>query len=194
MTDESPSLWTLIREDYNANGRDFFRPGFRALACYRFGVWRMQCRRRAVRILLGVVYRLMYRKCAYVYGIEIPYTASIGRRVTIEHQHGIVVHGETRIGDECVLRQGVTLGMRSEDEPYRAPSLGCAVSVGSGAKILGAVQIGDNAKIGANAVVLHDVPAGAVAVGIPARVVMAAHPSNDGVPESVAENATEVMT
>ena len=172
---ERVAFWSLVREDYDANGRDWFRPGFRALAVYRFGVWRMTVRSKVLRAPLSVLYKILYRKCAYGYGIEIPYTARIGRRVTIEHQHGIVIHGASAVGDECVLRQGVTLGLRNESEPDQAPILESGVSVGAGAKILGAVHVGANARIGANAVVLRDVPAGGTAVGVPARILKLEH-------------------
>ena len=99
-----------------------------------------------------------------------PYSAKIGRRVIFEHQHGIVVHGETVIGDDCIIRQGVTLGIRNMDRLTEAPVLGRGVNVGAGAKIIGAVKIGDGAAIGANAVVLKDVPAGALAIGVPAQL------------------------
>ena len=105
------------------------------------------------------------------YGIELPYSAKIGRRVIVEHQSGIVVHGNAEIGDDSIIRQGVTLGNKTMDRPADAPVLGRGVNVGAGAKILGAVRIGDCAQIGANAVVLSDVPAGMVAVGVPARVL-----------------------
>ena len=81
------------------------------------------------------------------------------------------------IGDDCVLRQGVTLGNRYLDRPGDAPVLGRRVNVGAGAKLLGPVQIGDDAVIGANAVVLHDVPAGATVVGIPAVPSPATRPA-----------------
>lgn len=171
MDSINPSVLTLIREDYRANGSDWHRPGFRALATYRYGVWRMSFKYRIVRILLGLFYKPCQRRCMRVYGIELPYSATIGRHVTIEHQHGIVVHGASVIGDGCIIRQGVTLGIRDETSLDRAPRLGKRVSVGAGAKILGDVTIGDDAKIGANAVVLCDVPDGQTAVGIPARVI-----------------------
>lgn len=167
----TPTLLQLIGEDYRANGSDWHRPGFRALATYRFGAWRMRQPSRLVRGLSGFIYRAMRRRCAYVYGIEIPYVATIGRHVVIEHQHGIVIHGNCVIGDHCIIRQGVTLGIRDESDPDAAPILGRGVSIGAGAKVLGRVTIGDDAKIGANAVVLKDVPAGATAVGIPARML-----------------------
>ena len=82
----------------------------------------------------------MYRRCRNGYGIEIPYSAKIGRRVVIEHQSGIVIHGNCEIGDDCVIRQGCTLGNKTLDRPFDAPKLGRRVNVGAGAKILGAVR------------------------------------------------------
>ena len=179
---DRPGLWSLIREDWVAHNRDWTRPGFRALAVYRFGVWRMTIRPRLLRAPFGIVYRMLFRRCRNGYGIELPYSATVGRRVVFEHQHGIVVHGHCRIGDDCVLRQGVTLGNKTMDRPYDAPTLGDRVNVGAGAKILGAVTIGDDAQIGANAVVVKDVPAGSMAVGVPARVVWAGFAAKAGKP------------
>jgi serine O-acetyltransferase len=125
----------------------------------------------ALRAPLSVLYKALFRGVRNLYGIEVPYSAHVGRRVVIEHQGGIVIHGDASIGDESVIRQGVTVGNRRLERPYDAPHLGARVNVGAGAKILGAVTIGDGAQIGANAVVVSDVPAGAVAVGIPARIV-----------------------
>lgn len=161
----------LMREDFVAHRRDWFSPGFRALCVYRFGQWRMSVRPKALRTPLSLLYRVMYRRIRNRYGIELPYSATVGRRVVIEHQNCIVIHGDAVIGDDSIIRQGVTLGNRRLDAPHDAPRLGNGVNVGAGAKILGAVTIGDGAVIGANAVVLSDVPAHAIAVGVPARVV-----------------------
>jgi serine O-acetyltransferase len=177
MNDDTPSLWTLLREDFAAHERDWSRPGFQAIAVYRFGVARMQVESRWARAPLSVVYRALYRTVRNVYGIELPYTASVGRRVVFEHQHGIVIHGNSVIGDDCVLRQGVTLGNRHLHAPSDAPVLGRGVNVGAGAKVLGPVHVGDGANIGANAVVLSDVPARGLAVGVPAMVRMPAAPA-----------------
>ena len=160
----------LIREDLTAHGGDSTRPGFRALAVYRFGVWRMSVSPKVLRAPLSIIYRFFYRRARNVYGIELPYSASVGRRVVIEHQSGIVVHGATVIGDDCIIRQNCTFGIRRVDEPTKAPVLGRGVDVGVGAVILGDIVIGDYATIGANAVVLSDVPARAMAVGVPAVI------------------------
>jgi serine O-acetyltransferase len=104
-----------------------------------------------------------------MYGIEIPYSAKLGRRVIVEHQGGIVVHGNAEIGDDTIIRQGVTIGNKNLDEPLDAPKIGARVNIGAGAKILGKLSIGDDAAVGANAVVVGDVAPGTTVVGIPAR-------------------------
>ena len=164
-------LFAQIKEDWIAHRKDWTRPGFRAVAVYRFGVWRMGLKSKLLRAPFSAIYRSMYRKCRNHYGIELPYSAKLGRRVVIEHQGCIVIHGDAWIGDDCIIRQGVTLGNRTLDRPHDAPKLGKGVNVGAGAKILGAVTIGDGASIGANAVVLQDIPAGALAVGVPAKIL-----------------------
>jgi serine O-acetyltransferase len=141
------------------------------MAVYRFGVWRMRIRSKVLRAPFSILYRRWFRKVRNRYGIELPYSAVLGRRVIIEHQSCIVIHGSCVIGDDCIIRQGVTLGNRYMERPLEAPVLGKSVNIGAGAKILGKVEIGDHAQIGANAVVLTDVPAYALAVGIPARII-----------------------
>jgi serine O-acetyltransferase len=176
-----PSLWTLLKEDFEAHGRDWTRPGFQAIAVYRMGVWRMKIGPRPLRVPFSFAYRAMFVAVRNFYGIELPFTAQIGRRVVFEHQHGIVVHGNTVIGDDCIVRHGVTFGIRRMEKLHEAPVLGRGVNVGAGAKIIGAIKVGDGAAIGANAVVLHDVPAGALVTGAPATVVErkgAARPAN----------------
>jgi serine acetyltransferase len=161
---DSLSLWQSIKEDWT-------KPGFRAVAVYRFGVWRMQVEPKILRAPLSLLYRSLYRKVRNGYGIDLPYTVKLGRRVVIEHQNGIIIHGYSEIGNDSIIRQGVTLGNRYLDRPFDAPKLGERVNVGAGAKILGKVLIGDGANIGANAVVLNDIPAGQTAVGIPAKLL-----------------------
>lgn len=160
----------LIAEDYRAHGRDWTKPGFRAVAVHRFGVWRMSVHPKILRAPLSIVYRAAFRRCRNVYGIELPYSVELGRRVVFEHQGGIVVHGNCRIGDDTIIRQNCTLGIRRLDDPFGAPIVGRNVSIGAGAAILGRISIGDDTQIGANAVVLEDVPARSLAAGIPAIV------------------------
>jgi serine O-acetyltransferase len=107
----------------------------------------------------------------WVTGIEIHPGATIGRRFFIDHGMGVVIGETAEIGDDVTLYHGVTLGGTSWKEGKRHPTLGNGVVVGAGAKILGPIHIGANAKIGSNAVVVKDVPAGATAAGIPARIL-----------------------
>ena len=137
---------------------------------HRFGNFRMRIP-FLLRVPLSVVYWSSYRFIRNHYGIELPYSVKLGRQVVIEHQGAIVIHGDSVIGDGCIIRQGVTLGNRRLNEPFDAPVLGKRVNVGAGAKILGKVEIGDDAAIGANSVVLSDVPSGRIAIGIPAKVL-----------------------
>ena len=179
MTQQSEhlGLFAQIREDWVAHGRDWTKPGFRAVAVHRLGVWRMRLP-QPFRAPMSVLYRILFRRCRNIYGIELPYSAAVGRRVVVEHQGGIVVHGNCVLGDDCIIRQGVTLGNKSLDRPADAPRLGRRVNVGAGAKILGLVHVGDDAAVGANAVVLKDVPAGRVAAGVPAKLLPVAGESS----------------
>lgn len=172
-SEASLTLWQQIQEDWKAHGRDWTKPGFQAVAIQRFGVWRMSIEPILLRAPFSIFYRSLYRKARNTYGIDLPYTVQLGRRVIIEHQGAIVIHGDCVIGDDCIIRQGVTLGNRYLDRPLEAPVLGDRVNVGAGAKILGQVHLNDDVNIGANAVVLTDVPAGETAVGIPAKVLKA---------------------
>ena len=106
-----------------------------------------------------------------VTGIEIHPGAKIGRRFFIDHGMGIVIGETSEIGDDCTLYHGVTLGGTSWNKGKRHPTLGKGVVIGAGAKVLGPIHIGDGAKIGSNAVVVKDVPVGATAAGIPARIL-----------------------
>lgn len=164
-------LWRQIIEDWETHERDWTRPGFRAVAVHRFGVWRMQIRLRIFRAPFSLFYNHLFRHIRNHYGIELPYTVELGRRVVIEHQHGIVIHGYSVIGDDCIIRHGVTIGNRYMDRPLDNPKLGCRVNIGAGAKLLGAIIIGDDVNIGANSVVLCSVPSNQTAVGIPARII-----------------------
>ncbi|MBI5451462.1 MAG: serine O-acetyltransferase [Gammaproteobacteria bacterium] len=104
-------------------------------------------------------------------GIEIHPAARIGRRFFIDHGMGVVIGETAEIGDDCTLYHGVTLGGTSWEHGKRHPTLGNNVVIGAGAKVLGPIRLGDNARVGSNAVVVKDVPDGATVVGVPGRVV-----------------------
>ena len=110
-------------------------------------------------------------------GIEIHPGAKIGRGLVIDHGMGLVIGETAEIGDDCLLYHGVTLGATQNLKSKRHPTLGSNVVVGAGAKILGNITIGDGARIGSNAVVVKDVPPGATARGIPARLVGESEPN-----------------
>ena len=105
-------------------------------------------------------------------GVEIHPGATIGRRFLIDHGMGVVIGETALIGDDCTLYHGVTLGGTSWNKGKRHPTLMRGVVIGAGAKVLGPIEIGEEARIGSNAVVVRDVPAGATAVGIPARIIL----------------------
>ncbi|KGM13735.1 serine O-acetyltransferase EpsC [Cellulomonas bogoriensis] len=139
-------------------------PGVHALWAHRVihAMWREPLLRLPARLASQLVRGLT--------GIEIHPGAQLGRRLFIDHGMGIVIGETAQVGDDVVLFHGATLGGRSMTRGKRHPTLGDHVVVGAGAKILGPVWIGDGAQVGANAVVVKDVPAGGVAVGVPAQV------------------------
>jgi serine O-acetyltransferase len=139
-------------------------PGVHALIMHRFShfLWSNQL------FWLGRVFSHIGRGLT---GIEIHPGATIGRRVFIDHGMGVVIGETAIIGDDCTLYHGVTLGGTSWNKGKRHPTLEQGVVIGAGAKVLGPITIGKNAKIGSNAVVVKDVPENATAVGIPARIL-----------------------
>lgn len=164
-------MFRLIREDLVSHRNDWTAPGFHAIAVHRFGCWRMQIKSRALRVPLSALYKGAFTFVRNFYGIELPYSAKVGRRVVIEHQGNIVVHGACELGDGTILRQGVTLGIKHMHSLNDAPQIGRDVNIGAGAVILGKVVVGDGATVGANSVVTRDVRPGAVVVGAPAREI-----------------------
>jgi serine O-acetyltransferase len=165
------SLCKQILEDWQANGKDWTRPGFRAMAVHRFGTWRMRIRPRLLRAPLSWLYHRLHRYIRNHYGIELHSTTVIGRRFRIGHQSGIVIHPNAQIGDDCVIRQNVTIGAPNLDRLDEAPVLGNRVEVGAGAVLLGKITIGDGVRIGPNTVVMTNVPAGATVFTNPGRIV-----------------------
>lgn len=170
------SLTRTLREDIHAARRQdpaarsalqtaLFYPGLHAVWTYRVAhrLWTASPLLRPAAFALAQAARA-------VTGVEIHPGATIGRRLFIDHGMGVVIGETTEVGDDVMLYHGATLGGRSTNRGKRHPTLGDRVTVGAGAKVLGPVTLGADSQIGANAVVVKDVPAGAVAVGVPAQV------------------------
>lgn len=162
-------LSSLLQEDFRTHGSDLTSPGFWALAVHRLGNWRMD-QPPALRLPLTAAYRVAYRSVIMLWGIDMPYCVPIGRRFRICH-HGGVHLGAWSVGDDVTVRHGVTIGVAGiAENTARSPVIGNNVELGPGAAIIGTISIGDGAFVGPNAVVLEDVPPGATAFGVPARI------------------------
>lgn len=133
-------------------------PGPKAIALHRLA-------RHFYILKLYFLARLVAEISRWLTGIEIHPGATLGKRLVIDHGFGVVIGETAVIGDDCIIFHGVTLGGLKFDPVKRHPTVGNKVLIGTGAKILGPIQIGDGAMIGANAVVIRDVPAGATIVG-----------------------------
>ncbi|AKT52552.1 serine acetyltransferase [Arsenicicoccus sp. oral taxon 190] len=160
-------LDAAIERDPAATGRlqmALVSPGLHAIWVHRVShqLWQRESLRLPARLLSNLA--------RAVTGVEIHPGATIGRRFFIDHGMGVVIGETAEIGDDCMLYNSVNLGGRSLAKGKRHPTLGNGVTVGSGARVLGAITLGDGSQVGANAVVVKDVPANAVAVGIPAQV------------------------
>ena len=132
----------------------------RATFWFRLSSW---CKEKNIPLLPGIIQRHIYR----FFGLEIIPGADIGGGLYIAHPVGTVISA-SKIGENCTVIANVTIGMRNE---WAFPTIGDHVFIGAGARVLGGISIGNNARIGANAVVIDDVPDGATVVGIPARVI-----------------------
>jgi serine O-acetyltransferase len=139
-------------------------PGFQAVLMHRMSHWLWN------RGLCWLA-RLFSNLARWFTGIEIHPGAKIGRRFFIDHGMGVVIGETAVIGDDCTLYHGVTLGGTSWNKGKRHPTLGNDVVVGAGAKVLGPIELGDGVRIGSNAVVVKEVPAGCTVVGVPGRMI-----------------------
>ena len=139
-------------------------PGIKAVRSHRLAHW---CYRHDLKFLARFISQRSRRRT----GIEIHPGAVIGRRLVIDHGMGIVIGETAEIGDDCLIYHGVTLGGTGKDVGKRHPTIGNNVLIGTGAKVLGPIKVGDNSRIAANSVVLKEIPEDSTAVGIPARVV-----------------------
>ncbi|EEJ54602.1 serine O-acetyltransferase [Mobiluncus mulieris 28-1] len=167
-------VWDLILEDLDTAlqrdpaARTRFEvavsyPGVHALWAHRVAsaMWRKGMRIPA---------RLLQQLTRTMTGVDIHPAACIGRRLFIDHATGVVIGETAVVGEDCLIFHGVTLGGQRMVHGKRHPTVGNHVMIGAGAKVLGAIHIGDDAKIGANAVVVKDVPSGGIAIGVPAKL------------------------
>ena len=198
--------WNTVREDIRSIfDRDpaarsllevlFSYPGLHVLWGHRVSHWLWE---RDLKLIA----RLFSQIIRFLTGIEIHPGAIIGKRFFIDHGMGVVIGETAEIGDDVTLYHGVTLGGTSLNKGKRHPTLGNNVVVGAGAKILGALVVGDNSRIGANAVVVKDVPPNSVVVGVPGQVLVRSRPrrasalpdlDHGKLPDAIGETLTALM-
>ncbi len=181
------------RNDYRVNG-SFLHPGMQAMMMYRLGVWQTGLRRGFVSAIAYRLYRFLHIFVRNVYGIEIYATARIGWRLRIAHQSGIILHRGLVMGNDCMVRQGVTIGRASNHGGgirSKPPVIGSRVVVGAGAVIAGGITIGDDVVIGPNALVLRSVPSGALVTTAPARVIRRLPKAEQSPPDEPQKNSIE---
>ena len=162
-------MFENLKADLKTHKGDWGSQGFWVMMVYRFGRWRYKIRSAMIRKPFSLLYKILYKLVQVLTGVELPCEVAVGKNFRIDHFGGIIVSGFASFGDNCVIRDGVTVGLRRVDDPV-APKIGNNVDIGTGAKVLGGITIGDNVVIGANAVVLEDVPSNSIAVGVPARI------------------------
>lgn len=157
-------------EDLKCHHFDPLSQGFLALQIHRFCTLRKRFKSPIIRKPWGLIHHILVKFSEIVFGICINPNAKIGRRVVFEHFGYIIIHSDAVVGDDVIIRQGVTIGNRYLDRPLDAPTIGSRVNIGAGAALLGKIIIGNDVDIGANAVVLCDVPDHHIAVGVPAII------------------------
>ena len=172
---------TIFREDPAAKSvLEVFLcyPGFHAILLHRLA-------HKLYKMNVPLVPRVISQFTRFTTGIEIHPGAKVGRRFFIDHGMGVVIGETAEIGDDVLLYQGVTLGGTGKERGKRHPTIGNHVVIGTGAKVLGNIRIGDSVRIGAGSVVVHPVPDHSTVVGIPGRVVRIA---GEPVPEQELEH------
>jgi serine O-acetyltransferase len=163
-------LFALLREDLRTHDGNPFEQGFWAIAVHRFGNWRMGFP-KPLRAPMTLLFRFLTKWVEWTCGISLPYTVRLGRRVRIWHHGGMILNARS-IGDDVHIRQNTTFGLTGKDQPGEAiPTIEDRVDLGCNVCVAGAVTIGHDSRIGANTLVIHDIPPGAVAAGVPARII-----------------------
>jgi serine O-acetyltransferase len=148
------------------------RQGLWALAEYRFSRWACtKIHTPVIRQILRLFCHVWHKLIEITTGIDLPYQADIGKGLYIGHFGGIIVNPSVKMGEYCNLSQDITIGIAGRGEMRGSPTIGDRVYVGSGARLIGRITIGNDVAIGANAVVTKDLPDNAVAVGVPAKII-----------------------
>ncbi|MGS2718011.1 AMP-binding protein [Eionea flava] len=152
------SFVELVKEDYRTHDSAFFSQGLFALFVNRFGNWRMGIRYRLLRFPMTLMYRLLRKMAQVCCGIKLDYTVQVGRRVKLEHFGGMII-GARQIGDDVIIRQNTTLGIRDLTDLSAKPTIEQGVNIGTGAVIVGDIVVGRHSVIGPNCVVTDNIPA-----------------------------------
>lgn len=160
----SGPTWKRLIQCYRA-------PGLHAMVVHRFGQW-LPAQDFWVRLLLEPLYVLLFHRIRTKWGIQIGRDAQIGPGCYIERFGGIIVSGGARIGSNCTLSHGVTIGWSGYGEKHGAPTIGRDVSIAPGAKLFGRIRVGHNVKIGANVVICEDIPDHAVLALSPGYTIL----------------------
>ena len=160
-------MFEHVREDFRTHGRRLSDRGFWAMLHYRFGRWAMRLRPAPLRWVAGKAYGAVGVLLPIFSGVQIDRRMVVGKRFHIIHAGMIGLHPAARFGDDCGVMHNVTVGTNMTGG---APTIGNDVFIGCGAVILGEITIGDGVRIAANSLVVSDVPAGAMAMGVPAKV------------------------
>lgn len=169
LTSDIPAMFENIKADLKSYQNDWSAQGFWAMVIYRFGRWRYTIKSPLLRKPFSLIYKFLYKLIQIITGIELPCEVELGQNFIIDHFGGIVISGYAKFGNNCRIRNGVVVGLKNVNQPI-APNIGDDVDIGAGAKILGPINIGNRVVIGANAVVITDVPDDAIAVGVPAVI------------------------
>ena len=163
-------MFKNLREDLKAHNGNWGAQGFWVMVVYRYGRWRYRVRPAIVRKFFSLIYHVLFKFVQIITGIQLPCEVDVGRNFIIDHFGGILISGYAKFGDNCRVRNGVVIGILRVGE-NSAPIIGNNVDIGVGAKILGPIRIGDNVLIGANAVVVRDVPDNSVIMAAPAIIL-----------------------
>jgi serine O-acetyltransferase len=172
------SFWNLIKEDYKTHNSSFLEVGFWPIFNHRLGNWRMGIKNRYLRFPFTLIYRFFFHFNKIILGIELSYIVQLGRRVRIWHQGGLIINARS-IGNDVHIRHNTTIGILKRNATDNRPIIEDRVELGCGVAILGSVTVGHDSIVGANAVVIQDIPPFSVAVGIPAKVVKTITPDCD---------------